>query len=325
MKDEQNLNYESFVRELIDGVNQEFSPEYVQVSLTTYRKINTVQDALKVKFYDRTSTPTIRLDGKYQMYLGGYSLQDVIEDTIEDIRDVSEHIWNVPDITPESARQNLYCAVINAEKNQDMLRELPHERMGDLAIIPRYRICDEMSFIVSKDLCGIVQMTPEEIMECARRNTDQQPCRIETMAEVMQELLHLAGRPEEEIQEQVQFYRNIDMYRMTNASGIDGAAMITSSRALAQAFDRIGQDYYILPSSRHEVVLLPEDLTDDTKLLQSLVEQINRDTLLPGDYLSDRIYRYDSRTQTVSMIDGKELLPEDILTEHLTIHKGRSH
>ena len=58
--------------------------------------------------------------------------------------------------------------------------------------------------------------------------------------------------------------------------------------------------FYILPSSIHEVILIPDDGDMDVKWLLSLVTSINKDMLLPQDKLTDSIYYYDATTNEFS-------------------------
>ena len=57
--------------------------------------------------------------------------------------------------------------------------------------------------------------------------------------------------------------------------------------------ETLGQDYFILPSSIHECLILPDDGTYERGELERMVREINRRELLPQEVLSDRVYHYD--------------------------------
>ncbi len=56
---------------------------------------------------------------------------------------------------------------------------------------------------------------------------------------------------------------------------------------------RIGS-YLILPSSCHEVIILPDNGVD-TITLRNMVMDVNESQVSIDDRLSDHVYRYDSK------------------------------
>ena len=66
------------------------------------------------------------------------------------------------------------------------------------------------------------------------------------------------------------------------------------------------QDLIILPSSIHEVMLLPyTQNTSDLKQLQSIVEYINQTMISEHDFLSDNVYLFDHKSQQLSLACDK--------------------
>ena len=82
------------------------------------------------------------------------------------------------------------------------------------------------------------------------------------------------------------------MYVLTNASGSLGAATMFYPDVKEKAADLIGGDYYILPSSIHEVILVPDTLDVKAKDLCEMVKQANRTVVEDQDILSDSVYHY---------------------------------
>lgn len=80
---------------------------------------------------------------------------------------------------------------------------------------------------------------------------------------------------------------------LTNVTGVYGATSILYDGVLDEMQNIIGSPYYILPSSIHEVILLPDDEgieLDDTK---SMVKEINKYVVAPAERLGDEIMHYD--------------------------------
>jgi hypothetical protein len=62
--------------------------------------------------------------------------------------------------------------------------------------------------------------------------------------------------------------------------------------------ERMGGNYYILPSSVHETILIPDNEDYLLSELEEMVWEINRTELMAEDWLSDSVYYYD-RTRNI--------------------------
>ena len=84
------------------------------------------------------------------------------------------------------------------------------------------------------------------------------------------------------------------MYVLSNVNKLNGAVYIADSDALAMVADELDDDYVVLPSSRHEVIIVPlsQISDDDYTYLKDMVYEINRKEVDAEDYLSDNIYKY---------------------------------
>ena len=86
----------------------------------------------------------------------------------------------------------------------------------------------------------------------------------------------------------------IPMYILTNKEQYNGAVMVCDKDTMDSVAEEIGRNFYILPSSIHEVIIVPnsdEELASDT--LRSLVSEVNSTQVAAEDRLSDNVYRYD--------------------------------
>lgn len=79
---------------------------------------------------------------------------------------------------------------------------------------------------------------------------------------------------------------------VTNRSGIYGAATVLA--IAEQAAEQMGGAFYMLPSSVHEVILLPESMGISYEEAALLVQEVNSSEVGPEDFLSDTVYRYEN-------------------------------
>ncbi|MDE5863232.1 MAG: hypothetical protein K2H34_02675, partial [Lachnospiraceae bacterium] len=62
---------------------------------------------------------------------------------------------------------------------------------------------------------------------------------------------------------------------------------------------------YILPSSIHEVLLVPENVETDAVTLEEMVSDANHSAVGLIDLLSDHVYYYDRERDMVEIYEGK--------------------
>ena len=86
---------------------------------------------------------------------------------------------------------------------------------------------------------------------------------------------------------------------LTNRSGVYGASAILYEGVLKNIAQRLGSDLVILPSSVHEVILLPYEDERRMEGLERMVREINQTVLPEEEVLSDQVYVYNRETDKV--------------------------
>ena len=64
----------------------------------------------------------------------------------------------------------------------------------------------------------------------------------------------------------------------------------------------VGEDYYLLPSSINEFLIIPANECFDRDYLKSMVTDINRTVVDATLYLSDSIYYYDHEDDKITKV-----------------------
>jgi hypothetical protein len=163
------------------------------------------------------------------------------------------------------------------------LREVPHIDRGDLAGIYYYLLENKafgngMIVIRNTDLerWGITtdRLYADAIENCPR----MLPPVLHALSDVLGVLL-----PDDEE----------DLYLLTNESALYGAAVILYPGILQEAADYMESDFFVLPSSVHEVILLPDNGEEPESLLQ-IVSDINHTQVEEEEILIDAVYKYTS-------------------------------
>ena len=74
--------------------------------------------------------------------------------------------------------------------------------------------------------------------------------------------------------------------------GLRGAGTILYDGVLKRFAEKAGCDIYILPSSLHEVLLVPGTMKISVDDLKEMVKDVNRTVVSAEDFLSDNVYVY---------------------------------
>ena len=313
------IGYEDFAKLFMETLQQQL-PEGTELSRRDVTKTNgIVKDGLSVRYADYSNiAPTVYLDDAFTYYKNhdGATPEDMARDTARMLASQRSNMPEMPDFSPEAVRANLYCVLVNAEKNMDLLKDTPHELIEDLAVICRYRVGDNGSFVVTNDLCrSQLRLTSDEILEIARVNTERQGFDCMRLSDMIREQALAAGMPEEMAEEMYRMQEeSLCMFVMTNKQRYDGAIALASKQALKDAYEKIGGDFYVLPSSRHEVILLPTTCSVGVEDLKQMVKDINASTVAAEERLSDFVYKYDGRQLTLA--DKRVEVKEQVAERH---------
>lgn len=133
---------------------------------------------------------------------------------------------------------------------------------------------DLRSVVITKDLATQMNLSEVELYELARENTPRLfPIKFGGMTEI----LFGFEDPDEK------------MFVLTNESGLKGAVTILYPDAMETIKAKIPGHFYMIPSSVHEVILLPDngDMTPDE--INGIIDQVNSDVVDPTDQLGDEV------------------------------------
>ena len=85
-------------------------------------------------------------------------------------------------------------------------------------------------------------------------------------------------------------FEDTHMYILTNTRKQYGASTILYPGLLENISEQLGEDFYLIPSSIHEFIILPSSYSPSTSELNEMVNEINENELPEDEFLSDHIY-----------------------------------
>lgn len=313
------MEYNEFLNYLTENLNREFSPE-ADISSHRIMKNNGVYlDALSLCNHESNISAMVYTNEYFLEFKNGRSLDDILKEITQILRN---NYKSSPDMTFlnnfSQIKSRIAVKLINYASNAALLENVPHKKFLDLAII-FYIVIQHMPFgnasiIINNRHIELWDVDREELYELACSNTLRLlGCEIKDMNSIIKEFLieDLRHLSDEYCRRNVlntapdinQFadsiitglHTGIDerpMFVLTNRERFLGASCMLFTGILKSFAMQQQSDLYILPSSIHEVILIPVSKSPSKEELCSMVEEINRTEVAAVDVLSDNVYTY---------------------------------
>lgn len=197
-------------------------------------------------------------------------------------------------------RNGICYRLVGRESYEPMLDQMPHEEFLDLVVLYQYVIPEDSgerrAALLNWELLEAFGIREGELRQIAERNTPRLfPPRLCRMEQLLRQLGWMEKTEERAMQP-------TDPYVYTTEGGRFGATCLLYEDALWRASVELGGSYYILPSSLHELIFLPDTEETETEQLAALVREVNRTQVAKEDRLSDHVYFYDAAVRRVKRI-----------------------
>lgn len=287
--------FEQFTEEIVMKI-KEFLPENfanAQVEIHSVIKNNDLKlTGLTIHNADSNICPTIYLNDYYNDYKSGEEMNSILT-KIADVRvrkDI-KNVFDVNDITVfDNVKNKIIPRLVNKEWNKNLLKERPHKVIaGDLAVTYHVIISQNLDGVASTAITYALmekwEANTDILHEAALRNmTELLPSTFRSITSVLEEM---KGNFEEPSQDD-------GMYVLSNKQKFNGSSALLDKEIMQKIVDRFGENFYILPSSVHEciVVAVPEDMNIKISEISEMIKQINAMEVEPDIRLSDHPYKY---------------------------------
>lgn len=297
----------SNLKDMIEANLKDYLPdEYkdAKISFTEVVKNNDEKKAaLIIQKEGSKVTPTIYLESFIDMYEDPVASENEILSTISDI--YVKHVKSGDGLGGkfidrisggfEGVKDIIVMQVVNTRMNEESLKEIPHREVEDLSLTYRLyldRGADESiaTVRISDQMMEQWGVTEQDLYDAAVKNTKELlPTKVESMQSILSGLM---GGDMDALD------GGLDMYVITNEKKVNGAASVfCDTEALDGLCDKLGGSMYLIPSSIHEFIALPEGkdggLSGKAAEFASMIKEVNATTLIPEEILGTEPYHYD--------------------------------
>ena len=191
----------------------------------------------------------------------------------------------------ENVKGNLMMQVIPVEPNKEKLEQVPHKIIEDIAVVYRIDVSDSRhhnaSVLVTNQMMEHFGITPEQLhQDAVASQMAHRPPTLKNMSEMMAEMSGgMMDMPES------------PMWVATVEGGVHGAAAVQIPEFMDQAAEKLGGNFFVLPSSIHECLFIKDDGEFQRPQLEEMVQSVNATEVSAADFLSDSVYHYDSEAR----------------------------
>lgn len=204
---------------------------------------------------------------------------------------------------------HLTLRLMNRGRNPVIEKSCPHLIFEDLMAVPYWKLNDNAYIRINHDFSRrLLRMTDDEIMTAARSAQGKRHFTITGIKEALQVLI--GDSVSKDYLTEMLPNDAIPLFVMTSEDRRFGAAAILSKETLRRAAKVLCEtEYYVIPSSIHEVMLIPGSMVIDPADLKEKCIQVNESQVFPTEVLGDNIYRWNGHK--LQMCNGLE----DLITQ----------
>lgn len=314
------MSFEAFANEVVNRMKTRLGDNYNVSIHRTLKNNSIVQPQLVIQEKGRKSGPAIYLKGQYQLY-GQNPCSEQMDRVIDNIGHLlGEQKATLDELSQwgnllsdyQNVKERVLFRLVNTEDNQEMLKEVPHIPYLDLSVVFYLYLSQSeegiMSAVITNQHMEFWDVTAEDLYEAAKINTpEKMPARFCSMLDILAET---AGISKEALssewgEDMFQIEEDDDipqLYVLSNQGGVNGAASILYPGMLKICAETLKKDLYILPSSVHEVLLVPHEEKVDAEELAEMIQHINRESVPREDWLSDHVYFYNCEDDKLAAV-----------------------
>ena len=292
------MKYITFKEELVRILERKTGG---RVDISKVEKNNGVTlEAVTIQTDPGLITPLIYLKGFYEEYEKGRTLEEIAGHIIRlGSGNTGEGLnWLARNFSDyEAVRDNISYRLVNYEKNAGLLQNMPHRRFLDLAIVYQAVSFDKEagtgSILINQEQAESWGVTEETLNWLAQENTPKLfPAEVDSVGGILRRMGVECGFSGEELEEIGG--RGLPLYTLTNTHRYMGAVCILYPDILQKISEIMKSDLFILPSSVHETLILPDDGIHTVGELKEMVHEVNVTQVAEEEFLSDGVYRYEN-------------------------------
>lgn len=291
------LNYEEFKKQLVREIRTH-AAEDVEIAICEIPKNNgVICEAVTLRRRGNRMAPAFYFEEYYDLCCEGETPEVIAAGILEQFeREIPADVFSTEFFMNwENVKRRIYPKLINYEMNRVQLEGMPHMKWMDLAVVffcwLKEDVLENATVMIRNEHVGIWGVSCGQLSGAAMENAQRD---LPPYFGGLGELTGIVGEEQEA-------GRPLPMYVLTNRKEQFGAACLLYPGMLERLSGRIRSDYYILPSSIHECIIVPVSGQFSSSELKDIVTEINKKFVHPQEVLADTVYEYSQKERRLIM------------------------
>ena len=293
-------NYELFIEQLTNGIHN-----ITDIPLENIKFTNKEGDRLNITFAehdDAYEVYSVHVDEVYKAYHEGAKLNAIVNYISNDVLHAKN--YNIYDKTKtlidyDTAKSRLFVRLLNCDRNSDILKNVVHKTLGDIALTVCAIVDNRENLISTKILKSMVEKwrkTETDIFNEALENTYRAtPPRIYKWEGVLCDESY-AGESFMNDEDVCDLDKSFSGNILSTTRKTNGAVAVFLPGVAEKISELLDSDFYMVFTSIHEVMIHSTGSGVDLKDLKLVLQDTLREATPSSDYLTEKIYKYNRRT-----------------------------
>ena len=293
------MKYSDFIENLVDDLQVEFEERGKKIKVEIEEVDKPWGKEVGLSFNDGSYTsPIIYPKDQYEYHEAGMNyilMLNALVDEVERALDAKPVEIEFDSLT---LKETITMQLINTERSLNYLLDKPHRNVEDLSIIYRLNINlgdgSNGSSVVTNGVMELMGMNEQELYELAMERAPlNRTCMIKNIVDMFENI------ESEEVEE----IPKVPLVVVTNEEQCYGAASILYPGIFETCSEIMDGDFFILPSSQHEVLIFSDNGDQELHAIKAIVSEVNDSLVEPKEFLSNNVYRYDSKEKIFEIAD----------------------
>ena len=260
------------------------------VEIVEVNKTDGVKEGLMIKTSNNIC-PTLYFNEDLPEEIDELKVFELIEKAIEPVS--QKTTLDVDNVIRDKSRWRLSAVNLERCKDNGYLDDKAYVEVLDLAFIPTVLISDCASVKLPEKALESLGVTISEFIKVAIENTQ---LTIKSMRDIIIPMMFPEGIDEDDPMVEMMLPPDDGSMNVSiDPLGRFGTTLFVNEELLQKTREEMG-NFYIIPSSVYEVILVKADMAD-AESLREMIGDVNTNVVSDEDFLSNNAYYYDGKLQ----------------------------
>lgn len=289
------MTEKQFMHEVADRLGNAEQAEGFDIQCRIFTKNNnTKRYGIVLQQDGEKVTPTIFLEQFYENYVQKEtSIDEVVHHIVGILEQVKDHVrqYHTLSLQFKDCRDKIVYRLISKNMNEDLWEQIPYIPFLDLMIsfcvVVGYSDNGVETMRITNEQMAQWDVSTAELYRLAEVNTPRIfPAKTGLLFDMLKKYLNIPDG------QKLDANLNIPMILLGNEAGVYGASAILYPGVVEKIAKEQNANLFILPSSVHEFIIIPETDKNSLEELSAIVQNINARYVSREEILSNQAYFY---------------------------------